>query len=118
MLDHFPVIIDRMGNWPYFTVPMQGSQPANTGKITRPASRRERLIGLGLSLSIVLLFGALWYLQERQFDFGRLFNPCGFKQRTGWPCPGCGMTRSVLAFARGDVWTSFLDEWMAAKNGK
>ncbi len=93
---------------------MQGSQSANTSKIIRLASRRERLIALGMSLSIVALFGLLWYLQEREFDFSRLFDPCGFKQRTGWPCPGCGMTRSVLAFARGDVLMSFYCQPAAA----
>lgn len=28
---------------------------------------------------------------------------CAFKLWTGYPCPGCGMTRSVLRLARGDV---------------
>ncbi len=31
---------------------------------------------------------------------------CGFKLWTGHPCPGCGMTRSVLNLARGDLWSS------------
>lgn len=60
-----------------------------------------------MSLSVAVLFGLLWFLQRVEFDFGRLFNPCGFKQRTGWPCPACGMTRSVLAFARAEFVTSF-----------
>ena len=29
------------------------------------------------------------------------------KQRTGLPCPTCGMTTCVLAFARGEVLTAF-----------
>jgi hypothetical protein len=49
----------------------------------------------------------LWGLQKVHFDFGLVFNPCGFKQRTGLPCPACGMTTSVLAFARGRVLLSF-----------
>jgi hypothetical protein len=56
----------------------------------------------------------LWALERANFDFGLLFNPCGFKQRTGWPCPGCGMTTSVRAFARGDVFTAFYIQPAAA----
>ena len=73
----------------------------------RRASSRERKTAALVSLSIVSLFGVLWGLQKLHFDFGLLFNPCGFKQRTGWPCPACGMTTSVLAFARGQVVASF-----------
>ncbi len=29
--------------------------------------------------------------------------PCVFHQVSGRPCPGCGLTRSVLALLRGDV---------------
>lgn len=60
------------------------------------------------------MFGALWGLQKVHFDFGLLFNPCGFKQRTGWPCPACGMTTAVLAFARGEVVTAFYVQPAAA----
>jgi Protein of unknown function (DUF2752) len=31
---------------------------------------------------------------------------CSFKQRTGVPCPNCGMTRSVLLALQGDVGAS------------
>jgi hypothetical protein len=56
---------------------------------------------------VVALFGSLWLLQRVGFDFGLLFGPCGMKQRTGLPCPTCGMTTCVLAFARGEVLTAF-----------
>lgn len=65
-------------------------------------------------LLVLVLFGSLWGLQKAGFDFGRLFNPCGFKQRTGYPCPSCGMTTSVLAFARGEVLTAFYVQPAAA----
>jgi len=32
---------------------------------------------------------------------------CPFKVMTGLPCPGCGMTRSVVALLHGDATTSF-----------
>lgn len=30
-------------------------------------------------------------------------TPCGFANLTGWPCPGCGMTRALQALMRGDL---------------
>jgi len=80
----------------------------------RRASNRERTVAAVISLSVLALFGTLWVLQRLDFDFGLLFNPCGFKQRTGWPCPACGMTTSVLAFARGQVLTAFYVQPAAA----
>ena len=83
-----------------------GSETRSCGRIRR-ASAKERRIAASIAALIVLLFLALWGLQRVHFDFGLLFNPCGFYVRTGWPCPGCGMTRSVLAFARGQIGLSF-----------
>jgi len=93
---------------------MQARQLANGVKRVRRASSRERTVAVLVSLSIVSLFGVLWGLQKLHFDFGLLFNPCGFKQRTGWPCPACGMTTSVLAFARGQLLTAFYAQPAAA----
>jgi len=73
----------------------------------RRASARERVAGALIASGIVALFGGLWLLQRVGFDFGTLFGPCGMKQRTGLPCPTCGMTTCVLAFARGEVLTAF-----------
>jgi hypothetical protein len=86
---------------------MQGRQPANVAGVVRRASARERRIAALIALSVAALFGGLWGLERLGFDVGRLFNPCGFKQRTGWPCPACGMTTSVKAFARGEVVVAF-----------
>ena len=73
----------------------------------RRASRRGRTTAALLAAGVVALFGGLWLLQRVGFDFGLLFGPCGMKQRTGLPCPTCGMTTCVLAFARGQVLTAF-----------
>ena len=32
--------------------------------------------------------------------------PCLFKELTGIPCPGCGMTRSVISMLRGDLFSA------------
>ncbi len=89
-------------------------QRANAAKFTRRASASERRVALAVSLSIFAFFAGLWVLQKVGFDFGTLFNPCGFKQRTGWPCPACGMTTSVLAFARGRLLDAFYIQPAAA----
>src|SRR5215471_21327843 len=31
------------------------------------------------------------------------FTLCGFKNLTGLPCPGCGLTHSFCALAKGDI---------------
>ena len=85
---------------------MKARQPATIFEIRR-ASAKERIVAALVAASIVALFATLWGLQKANFDFGMVFNPCGFKQRTGLPCPACGMTHSVLAFARGRIGLSF-----------
>ncbi|MFY9574108.1 MAG: DUF2752 domain-containing protein [Blastocatellia bacterium] len=38
---------------------------------------------------------------------GEYFTICGFKNFTGLPCPGCGLTHSFCALAKGDFTNSF-----------
>lgn len=40
--------------------------------------------------------------------------PCGFKQRYNLPCPTCGVTTSVVAFAQGKFLKSFYTQPAAA----
>ncbi len=37
---------------------------------------------------------------------------CTFKEKTGMPCPSCGMTSSFSLFVRGDVWHSLKANWV------
>lgn len=85
---------------------MQERQQVRGGKAVRRASPRERAIAALIVSVVVAGFGGLWLLQRVGFDFGLLFGPCGMKQRTGLPCPTCGMTTCVLAFARGEILTA------------
>jgi hypothetical protein len=93
---------------------MELRQQTNRGPKVRRASPRQRWIAGLFALGVIALFGSLWLLQRVGFDFGLLFGPCGMKQRTGLPCPTCGMTTSVLAFARGDLVTAFYVQPAAA----
>jgi len=56
---------------------------------------------------LVALFALFGLMATGIIDPERLLDPCGFKQRYGLPCPTCGMTHSLLAFARGRVLDSF-----------
>jgi hypothetical protein len=86
---------------------MQQRQQVSGSKLIRRASVRERTVAALIVCAVVAGFGGLWLAQRVGFDFGVLFGPCGMKQRTGLPCPTCGMTTCVLAFARGSVLTAF-----------
>ena len=87
---------------------MAGSrQQTNSGPRIRRASARQRKIAALIVVGVFGLFAGLWLLQRVGFDFGLVFGLCGMKQRTGLPCPTCGMTTCVLAFARGDLLTAF-----------
>jgi len=62
---------------------------------TRPRSMWIRLAALAAVPPVV------WALAR--FDVLPHFTLCMFERVTGRPCPGCGMTRSVLRLSQGDV---------------
>ncbi len=76
------------------------------------ASPRQRLIAAVLLFLIVGSFAGLWLIARYEipiYPYG-----CGFKQRYGLPCPTCGMTHAVLAFAQGHIIRSFYTQPAAA----
>ena len=64
-------------------------------------SRKLAVFGL-VSLFGVFMVSLLLRLPEDQY-----FTICGFKNFTGLPCPGCGLTHSFCALAKGDVTDAF-----------
>jgi hypothetical protein len=64
-------------------------------------SRKLALFGL-VGLFAVFLASLLFRLPEGQY-----FTICGFKNFTGLPCPGCGLTHSFCALGKGDVADAF-----------
>jgi len=75
-------------------------------------SARQRLTASIVFFAIVGSFAALWLVGH--YGITLYPFPCGFKQRYGLPCPTCGMTHAVLAFARGHVIRSFYVQPAAA----
>ncbi|HEV7905856.1 MAG TPA: DUF2752 domain-containing protein [Pyrinomonadaceae bacterium] len=60
------------------------------------------LVGALLLLQLVFLRLVASATTERAYLFGRALHwDCWFKQRLGFPCPTCGMTRSVLLSLQG-----------------
>lgn len=60
------------------------------------------LVGALLLVQLALVRAVASATPERAYLFGRELRwDCWFKQRLGFPCPTCGMTRSVLLALHG-----------------
>ncbi len=86
---------------------MNKIQESNKCGIFCRASFRQRVIAGFVFLGIGALFSLFWLASKGKIDIGVLLLPCGFKQRYGLPCPTCGITTSILAFAEGRIFDSF-----------
>ncbi len=86
---------------------MQASQQLNKPKFFYRASSVRRMVAVIVCLGIILFFAAFALAGYYQIDMGRWLGYCGFKQRTGLPCLGCGMTTATLAFAQGRIFEAF-----------
>jgi len=84
---------------------MANCQPTNAVKKTK--SPGTRLIAAAIFLGVVCVFVLLWLGEKGIIPLNYVFGVCGFKQRYGLPCPGCGWTHAAEAFAAGDVVRSF-----------
>jgi hypothetical protein len=80
-------------------------QPTNTVKSIK--SPVARLIAAAIFLGIACAFILLWLGEHGTIQFRYIFGVCGFKQRFGLPCPGCGWTHAAQAFTAGDLIRAF-----------
>jgi hypothetical protein len=95
-------------------VESQGESPALSAK----ASPATRLIALGLAAGCLAgLLAAAW-LPPNPAGYGSHtglgLQSCQFLDRTGVPCPGCGMTTSFTWFVRGNFAASVYVQPMGA----
>lgn len=67
---------------------------------------KNRILGIiGVLVTLIVPF----FIQ--QTNSGNLDNEqsfCPFKMLTGFPCPGCGITKSIVYFYEGDLYRSML----------
>jgi hypothetical protein len=68
--------------------------------VPQPSKRLALFVIAGLSA--VFLVSVLF-----KPPTGEYFTVCGFKNFTGLPCPGCGLTHSFCALGKGDVTDAF-----------
>jgi hypothetical protein len=83
------------------TRPMPGDVHSFVGP-----SRKLALFAL-IGLFSVFLISVLFTPPDGQY-----FSVCGFKNFTGLPCPGCGLTHSFCALAKGDLINAFEFNWL------
>jgi hypothetical protein len=79
----------------------------STNAVKKTKSPATKLIAAAIFLGIVCVFVLLWLGEKGTLQFRYVFGVCGFKQRFGLPCPGCGWTHAAQAFVAGDVIRSF-----------
>ncbi|HXG65970.1 MAG TPA: DUF2752 domain-containing protein [Blastocatellia bacterium] len=70
-----------------------------------PHSRRAAALTL-VGLTLVFLVSILYRPADTDPN-GPYFTICGFKNVTGLPCPGCGLTHSFCALGKGDLALAF-----------
>jgi len=91
---------------------MQASQQLNKLKILCRASSRQRLVAGVVFLVLAASFGL--FALAGHYKVSLWPFPCGFQQRYNLPCPTCGVTSSVIAFAQGKIFESFYIQPAAA----
>jgi hypothetical protein len=94
---------------------MLKSQYLNFIKASHRVSGTSRLLAGLVFLAGLGTAGLLhWAAINDLINMDHLIGPCGFKQKYGLPCPGCGMTTALIAFARGDIVDAFYIQPAAA----
>ena len=83
------------------------SQQLNKPKFFYRASSSQRKVAAIVCLGIIVFFAVFALTGHYKADMGRWLGRCGFQQRTGLPCPTCGMTTATLAFAQGRIIEAF-----------
>lgn len=86
---------------------MQVNQEVNKSKIFCKATARQRILAGVVLLAVLCVFGLFWLIASDKIRVVRWLGVCGLKQRTGFPCPTCGMTTAAIAFVRGEILKSF-----------
>ncbi len=71
-------------------------------KSIKQTNKRRKKLYIILGAILVIIFPLYIYL----FDFDHISTEqslCPIKMATGLPCPGCGITKSIVFFYNGDI---------------
>jgi len=64
--------------------------------------KQRKIIGIiGAILTLVIPFFLMLFNQNNHLESDQ--SLCPFKMLTGFPCPGCGITKSLVYFYQGDL---------------
>ena len=85
---------------------MTTSQPPKSVKKEK-LSPRARIIAGVVFCVIAAGIGVLWAAAKEYIRLGPLLGVCGFEQRFGLPCPGCGYTHAAQTFFTGHIFEAF-----------
>ncbi|HPJ09639.1 MAG TPA: DUF2752 domain-containing protein [Flavobacterium sp.] len=73
---------------------------------TTNKARQRKIYGIiGAVLTLLIPFFLMLDNHNHELDSAQSF--CPFKMLTGFPCPGCGITKSLVYFYEGDWVKSF-----------
>ena len=92
---------------------MTTSQDSISGK-KQKLSAGARLFAAGLFCAIMAGVVVLWAASKGHINLKFWLGICGFKQRFGLPCPGCGWTHAAQAFFTGHICQAFVIQPAAA----
>lgn len=81
----------------------QITEPFASSDQVPPAARPSRLLALYALVMLTGVFVVSVWLAPPGGDY---FTICGFKNLTGLPCPGCGLTHSFCAMGKGHLFAA------------
>jgi hypothetical protein len=86
---------------------MIASQQQIKPKLFIRATNKQRLKATVVFVLISAFFSFFAVAGHNNIDLGRWLGYCSFRQKTGLPCPTCGMTTATLAFSQGHILHAF-----------
>jgi hypothetical protein len=66
-------------------------------------SHSKKLAVMTLAGLSMVFLASVFFAPRAAGPFDDYFTVCGFKNLTGLPCPGCGLTHSFCALGKGDL---------------
>ncbi|MDI1254650.1 MAG: DUF2752 domain-containing protein [Flavobacterium sp.] len=72
---------------------------------TNNTKRKRKIYGIaGAVITLVVPFFLMLFNHDNHLETAQ--SLCPFKMLTGFPCPGCGITKSMVYFYEGDLYKS------------